>query len=143
MAMLLHTRPSLAGVETGKKKEAKTYNIEDSLVVTDPTTSSTLARLSRGERTGSRVFERMWSYVLEIGRGEVNEWAKHRSLTWTLSSILRRSIVRHCVWSYKSFFSLNHPSSNPNRVRGACELVAVEDTFASCLHVAHAHGINS
>ena len=41
----------------------KTYNTEDSLVVTDPTTSSALTSLSRGERTGSRVLLWIWSYV--------------------------------------------------------------------------------
>ncbi|KAK0717554.1 hypothetical protein B0T26DRAFT_648353, partial [Lasiosphaeria miniovina] len=41
----------------------KTYNTRDSLVVTDPTTSLALGYLSRGERTGSRVFSQVWSYV--------------------------------------------------------------------------------
>ncbi|KAK0652346.1 hypothetical protein B0T16DRAFT_100923 [Cercophora newfieldiana] len=45
------------------KKGKKTYNTRDSLVITDPTTSLALARLSRGERTGSRVLQRVWSYV--------------------------------------------------------------------------------
>jgi hypothetical protein len=46
-----------------KKVKVKTYNIRDSLVVTDPTTSLTLTSLSRGERTGSRIFWWVWSYV--------------------------------------------------------------------------------
>ncbi|KAK5662552.1 hypothetical protein OQA88_8464 [Cercophora sp. LCS_1] len=41
----------------------KTYNTKDSLVVTDPTTSLALIGLSMGERTGSRVFQWVWSYV--------------------------------------------------------------------------------
>ncbi|EGZ70125.1 hypothetical protein NEUTE2DRAFT_68964, partial [Neurospora tetrasperma FGSC 2509] len=41
----------------------KTYNTRDSLVVTDPTTSLALTGLSMGERTGSRVFQWVWSYV--------------------------------------------------------------------------------
>ncbi|EGO59497.1 hypothetical protein NEUTE1DRAFT_38482 [Neurospora tetrasperma FGSC 2508] len=45
----------------GKKK---TYNTWDSLVVTDPTTSQAIGSLSMGERTGSRVFYHLWSYVL-------------------------------------------------------------------------------
>ncbi|EGZ72837.1 hypothetical protein NEUTE2DRAFT_61119 [Neurospora tetrasperma FGSC 2509] len=57
---------------TGKKhkerseeqKGKKTYNTRDSLVVTDPTTSLALTGLSMGERTGSRVFQWVWSYVL-------------------------------------------------------------------------------
>ncbi|AEO55390.1 hypothetical protein MYCTH_2054578 [Thermothelomyces thermophilus ATCC 42464] len=39
-----------------KKKEKKTYNTEDSLVVTDPTTDSAITSLTKGERTGSRIF---------------------------------------------------------------------------------------
>ena len=46
------------------KKKTKTYNTRDSLVVTHPTTSLAVAGLSRGERTGSRVFQCLWSYVL-------------------------------------------------------------------------------
>ncbi|OTB11059.1 hypothetical protein K445DRAFT_69053, partial [Daldinia sp. EC12] len=46
-----------------KKREKKTYNTEDSPVVTDPTTSSAVSSLSMGERTGSRVFCILWSYV--------------------------------------------------------------------------------
>ena len=64
----------------GMKKETKTYNIEDSLVVTDPTTSSTLTRLSRGERTGSRVLERIWSYVLGTWENRVEEGSDQRNL---------------------------------------------------------------
>ncbi len=41
----------------------KTYNIRDSLVVTDPTTDLTLRNLIKGERTGSHVFSWIWSYV--------------------------------------------------------------------------------
>ena len=45
-------------------EKKKTYNTRDSLVVTHPTTSLAVAGLSRGERTGSRVFRCLWSYVL-------------------------------------------------------------------------------
>ncbi|KAK3326108.1 hypothetical protein B0H66DRAFT_550098 [Apodospora peruviana] len=38
----------------------------DSLVVTDPTTNLALTSLSRGERTGSRVFWWIWSYVKDL-----------------------------------------------------------------------------
>ena len=48
------------------KKRKKTYNTGDSLVVIDPTTSPALIGLSMGERTGSRVFQWVWSYVLEL-----------------------------------------------------------------------------
>ncbi|KAJ6184931.1 hypothetical protein N7519_006232 [Penicillium mononematosum] len=47
-----------------KKKHAKTYNSEDSLVVTHPTTNSPACGLSTAERTGSPVFHTLWSYVL-------------------------------------------------------------------------------
>ena len=52
------------GKKEKKKGEKKTYNTWDSLVVTDPTTSQALTGLSMGERTGSRVFQWVWSYVL-------------------------------------------------------------------------------
>ena len=44
----------------------KTYNTWDSLVVTDPTTSQAIGSLSMGERTGSRVFYHLWSYVIVL-----------------------------------------------------------------------------
>ena len=49
--------------ENEKKRDKKTYNTRDSLVVTDPTTSLALTDLSMGERTGSRIFQWVWSYV--------------------------------------------------------------------------------
>jgi hypothetical protein len=45
-------------------KISKTYNTKDSLVVTDPTTNLAVTGLSMGERTGSRVFQVLWSYVI-------------------------------------------------------------------------------
>ncbi|KAK1974096.1 hypothetical protein LZ30DRAFT_608916 [Colletotrichum cereale] len=50
-------------VSTERSKTAKTYNTRYSLVVTDPTTNPALTGLSMGERTGSRVFQWVWSYV--------------------------------------------------------------------------------
>ena len=44
-----------------------TYNSRCSLVVTDPTTNLPVGSLSMGERTGSRIFYRLWSYVQELG----------------------------------------------------------------------------
>src|SRR6202000_2389299 len=49
-----------------KKKRKITYNTGYSLVVTDPTTNPALTGLSRGERTGSRVLQWIWSYVLGL-----------------------------------------------------------------------------
>ncbi|KAJ5415182.1 hypothetical protein N7465_003877 [Penicillium sp. CMV-2018d] len=37
--------------------------VEDSLVVTHPTTNSPACGLSTAERTGSPVFHTLWSYV--------------------------------------------------------------------------------
>ena len=48
-----------------KREGPKTYNTRDSLVVTDPTTNPAVSGLTRGERTGSRVLQILWSYVLE------------------------------------------------------------------------------
>ncbi|EGO58844.1 hypothetical protein NEUTE1DRAFT_38184, partial [Neurospora tetrasperma FGSC 2508] len=54
-----------------KTSPKKTYNTWDSLVVTDPTTSQAIGSLSMGERTGSRVFYYLWSYVMILG------WSGH------------------------------------------------------------------
>ena len=54
------------------KMDKKTYNTRDSLVVTDPTTSLALTGLSMGERTGSRVLQWVWSYVIESSEIEVD-----------------------------------------------------------------------
>ena len=53
---------------TEQQNEAKnkTYNSGDSLVVTDPTTNPPVSGLTMGERTGSRIFHYLWSYVLVI-----------------------------------------------------------------------------
>ncbi|KAK0656841.1 hypothetical protein B0T16DRAFT_400367 [Cercophora newfieldiana] len=45
------------------RKRMEIYNTGDSLVVSDPTTGPAVAGLSRGERTGSRIFQCLWSYV--------------------------------------------------------------------------------
>ncbi|KAJ6042135.1 hypothetical protein N7446_013201 [Penicillium canescens] len=42
----------------------RTYNRDDSLAVTRPTTYSLACGLSMAERTGSPVFYTLWSYVL-------------------------------------------------------------------------------
>ena len=49
---------------TPEKNAKKTYSTEDSLVVTDPTTSSAVGSLSMGEQTGSRVLYHLWPYVI-------------------------------------------------------------------------------
>ncbi|KAK4212949.1 hypothetical protein QBC37DRAFT_401000 [Rhypophila decipiens] len=46
------------------QKRGKTYNTGNSPVVTHLSTSPTVIGLSMGEQTGSRVFQRVWSYVL-------------------------------------------------------------------------------
>jgi hypothetical protein len=51
-----------------KKKKAKTYNSGDSLVVTHLTTNPPVRCLNRAERTGSLVFNVLWSYVEEIAQ---------------------------------------------------------------------------
>ena len=59
-----------------KTRKQKTYNTRYSLVVTDPTTDLALTGLSRGERTGSRVLQWIWSYVLASvdKQGHIPEW---------------------------------------------------------------------
>ncbi|KAJ5394173.1 uncharacterized protein N7487_011814 [Penicillium crustosum] len=53
------------------KKKSKTYNSEDSLVVTHPTTNSPACGLSTAERTGSPVFHTLWSYVSDYILGRI------------------------------------------------------------------------
>ena len=47
------------------KKNAKTYNSGDSLVVTHLTTNPPVSCLYMAERTGSLIFMILWSYVEE------------------------------------------------------------------------------
>jgi hypothetical protein len=49
-----------------KKKSTKTYNSGDSPVVTHLTTSPPVRCLNRAERTGSLVFNVLWSYVEDM-----------------------------------------------------------------------------
>jgi hypothetical protein len=52
--------------ECKSKTTAKTYNSGYSLVVTHLTTNPPVRCLNRAERTGSLVFNVLWSYVLEV-----------------------------------------------------------------------------
>jgi hypothetical protein len=54
-----------------KKEKEKTYNSEDSLVVTHPTTNSPICSLCMAERTGCPIFYSLWSYVTEGKQSEV------------------------------------------------------------------------
>jgi hypothetical protein len=60
-----------------ESKKTKTYNTWDSLVVTDPTTDQAVTGLSMGERTGSRIFQYLWSYVFGRLRVLAKVAAKH------------------------------------------------------------------
>ncbi|KAJ5415402.1 hypothetical protein N7465_004097 [Penicillium sp. CMV-2018d] len=53
--------PSRDFSATHSRSKTKTYNSEDSLVVTHPTTNSPACGLSTAERTGSPVFHTLWS----------------------------------------------------------------------------------
>jgi hypothetical protein len=50
---------------TDSSKKTKTYNSGYSLVVTHLTTNPPVRCLNRAERTGSLVFNVLWSYVKE------------------------------------------------------------------------------
>ena len=56
------------------REHKNTYNTRDSLVVTDPTTSLALTDLSMGERTGSRAFQWVWSYVIVLFKAGTYEY---------------------------------------------------------------------
>jgi hypothetical protein len=80
---LLPIRPDRRNRTSGRLtgKTTKTYNTRDSLVVTHPTTGLAVTGLSMGERTGSRVLQHLWSYVLRSGPTEV-----HIELEWPAST---------------------------------------------------------
>jgi hypothetical protein len=59
-----HTTCRRPFMDTCKKKQ-NTYNSGDSLMVTHLTTSPPVRCLNRAERTGSLVFNVLWSYVEE------------------------------------------------------------------------------
>jgi hypothetical protein len=50
-----------------KRMTKVTYNVRDSPVVTHPSTNLTVTGFSMGERTGSRIFQYLWSYVMNLG----------------------------------------------------------------------------
>jgi hypothetical protein len=54
-----------------QKQSAKTYNRGDSLMVTHLTTNPPVRCLNRAERTGSLVFNALWSYVEDNVFGDV------------------------------------------------------------------------
>ncbi|KAJ5395278.1 uncharacterized protein N7487_009581 [Penicillium crustosum] len=56
-----------------ERAKTKTYNSEDSLVVTHPTTNSPACGLSTAERTGSPVFHTLWSYFM-VKDHELIDW---------------------------------------------------------------------
>ncbi|KAJ9158535.1 hypothetical protein NKR19_g3221 [Coniochaeta hoffmannii] len=68
--MAKNTVPSASTIpwrEEKEKRGSKTYNIRHSPVVTHPSTTLTITSLSLGERTGSRIFQYLWSYVTDHG----------------------------------------------------------------------------
>jgi hypothetical protein len=63
----------------GKEKQKKTYNNRYSPVVTHPSTNLSVTGLSMGERTGSRVLQYLWSYVIDVRAGELDEVCRERA----------------------------------------------------------------
>ncbi|PTB35370.1 hypothetical protein M441DRAFT_153519, partial [Trichoderma asperellum CBS 433.97] len=53
-----------------RDKKVKTYNSRCSPVVTHLTTNLPLIGLTLGERTGSRIFQWIWSYVTQYHPAE-------------------------------------------------------------------------
>ncbi|KAH7366883.1 hypothetical protein B0T11DRAFT_274324 [Plectosphaerella cucumerina] len=70
------------------KEEAE--NTGHSLVVTDPTTTPALIGLTMGERTGSRIFQWVWSYVLGPRSGRA-QGRKFRE-SWLRSGWLKQAV---------------------------------------------------
>ena len=63
LSPLLSRISSIDGRKKKRKKKPKTYNSGYSLVVTHLTTNPPVRCLNRAERTGSLVFNVLWSYV--------------------------------------------------------------------------------
>ena len=61
-----HARWPEASILRYIRQKLKTYNSGDSPVVTHLTTSPPVRCLNRAERTGSLVFNVLWSYVEEV-----------------------------------------------------------------------------
>ena len=66
-----------------QKKTPKTYNSGDSPVVTHLTTNPPIHWLTRAERTGSRAFSVLWSYVKEIAGKEfiIGRYFAHQAVS--------------------------------------------------------------
>ena len=64
MYTVTHEQRSVRDYSPDAKREAKTYNSGYSLVVTHLTTNPPVRCLNRAERTGSLVFNVLWSYVI-------------------------------------------------------------------------------
>ena len=92
-----------------RKKHQKTYNTRDSLVVTDPTTSLALTGLSMGERTGSRVFQWVWSYVLCMHENCLQVCALGRQQNGVVLVMLSLCVPRNTPFLCKQ--DLTHPQS--------------------------------
>ncbi|KAK4136883.1 hypothetical protein BT67DRAFT_193538 [Trichocladium antarcticum] len=75
-------------------RTAKTYNTRDSPVVTHLSTGLALTGLSRGERTGSRIFLWVWSYVMVRSGISIQEHAG-LAMTWHTPSVLHRGQKYH------------------------------------------------
>jgi hypothetical protein len=59
---------------TSAKRETKTYNSGDLLVVTHLTTNPPVSCLNRAERTGSLAFKILWSYVKKLKNYGIYKW---------------------------------------------------------------------
>jgi hypothetical protein len=60
------TKDRWSDLDMRAKRNVKTYNSGDSLVVTHLTTNPPVTSLSTAERTGSAIFSNLWSYVEEM-----------------------------------------------------------------------------
>ena len=106
------------------RTKSQTYNTEDSQVVTDPSTDSALCCLYMGERTGSLVFSRMWSYVivhLLLGHYISNMVA--RSALDAIFGATARSGPQQSVsapWTRPSLCSGTKPSSPSHQNYSSC-----------------------
>ena len=87
----------------GEQKGAKTYNTWASLVVTDPTTDQAVTGLSMGERTGSRIPQYLWSYVLGGLLDFVKVVAKHHGMRVVVLTIFGVDQLEGVTWVQRFF----------------------------------------
>ena len=97
----LYSSPASPKILQQQQKMAKTYNSGYSLVVTHLTTNPPVRCLNRAERTGSLVFNVLWSYVSVLPNHTLyipSACIAHRLLTYKPSPLWTTTNKWLCGW---------------------------------------------